>query len=183
MPQEVDTLDEQVISSMLQVDGRRLAADIARELGVPRATVQRRIEALVTDEFITVRAYAIARRIGLPIHVWFELRIALEHLIQVAQTITGFKELHWVGTVSGGSNIVAEGFFSSNRHLHAFFTERLAGLPGIQQIETLHVLSLEKFTFDWIRMRHASEEYRLTSIEGDGEQEPVDLRAQQAIPG
>lgn len=176
MARALDSLDERVIS-MLQVDGRRPAAEIARELGTPRATVQRRIEALVRDEIITVRAYALARLIGLPIHVWIELRVALEHLTSLARTIAGYKELRWVGIVSGGSNILTEGFFSSNEHLHAFFTERLAGLNGIQQIETLQVLSLEKFSFDWIAMRHASKEYEHVEERDAPRQEVVSLRA------
>lgn len=158
MPRELDELDERVIS-MLQVDGRRSAAEIARQLGVPRATVQRRIDNLVSEGFITIRAYANSQAIGLPIHVWLELGVAIQHLQEVARAICEFKELRWVGIVSGRSNILAEGYFSSTRHLHSFFTDRLAELPGIRRVETLHVLNLEKFTFDWTTMRHAGDDF------------------------
>lgn len=165
MTDQIDELDERIIT-MLEVDGRRSAADIARELGVPRATVHRRIERLVNEGFITIRAFAHSHRIGLPLHVWIELRVALEHVVEVARAVCEFKELRWVGVISGSSNILAEGYFSSSRHLHAFLTERLARLPGIQQVETHHVLSLEKFAFHWTAMRHASEDYDLADTPG-----------------
>lgn len=166
MPRNIDELDEQIISK-LQVDGRRPAADIAREIGVPRATAQRRIESLESDGVIAIKAYANAEGIGLPVHVWIVLRVALDSVVFAAEVMSGFKELRWVGIVSGGSNILAEAFFSSNQHAHAFFTQRLASVVGIQQVETLHVLSLEKFAFDWTSMRHASEDYDWLSTSQD----------------
>lgn len=158
MARHLDNLDEQIIS-MLQVDGRRSSADIARELGIPRSTVRRRIESLVEDKVITIRAFADAQTIGLPIHVWLELRVAPEEVADVSHALTELKELRWVGIVSGASNILAEGFFVSNQHLHTFAMERLARIPGIHQIEMHHVLSLEKFAFDWTTMLHANEDY------------------------
>ncbi len=160
MSHDIDALDENIIS-MLQVDGRRSAADIGRTLNIPRATIRRRIDSLVSHGFITIRAYANTQKLGLPIHVWIEMQVALEHLTRVARALTEFKELRWIGIVSGRCNILAEGYFTSSRHLHAFNTERLAALNGIQQIETMHVLCLEKFTFDWTSMRHAVEEFDL----------------------
>lgn len=160
MSRNIDELDEQIIGH-LQIDGRRSAADIARELGIPRATVRRRIESLTNDGVITIRAYAKAEEIGLPIHVWIALRISLDRIVPAARALASFKELRWVGVVSGGSNILAEGFFSSSQHAHAFFTQRLSAVEGIQQVETLHVLSLEKFAFDWNAMRYASRDYAL----------------------
>ena len=154
----LDELDEQIIN-LLEADGRRSAADIARSLGSTRGTIHRRIDHLVDEQRITVRAFAISQNIGLPIHLFFTLRVAFEHLTHVAQSITKFKELRWVAVTSGRSNILAEGYFGSTRHLHAFVTRRLGPLPGILEVETLNVLSLEKFGFDWTTIRHASEDY------------------------
>lgn len=167
MSRDIDELDERIIS-FLQVDGRRPAAEIARELGIPRATVSRRIESLTNEGVVTIRAYANSHKIGLPIHVWIVLRVSLDQIVPASKALSSLKELRWVGTVSGGSNLLIEGFFSSSQHIHAFFTERLARISGIQQIETLHVLSLEKFTFDWTTMRHAEEDYGLSSASGSG---------------
>jgi Lrp/AsnC family transcriptional regulator for asnA, asnC and gidA len=155
---QIDELDEQIIC-LLEADGRRSAAEIARCLGSTRGTIHRRIERLVDEQRITVRAFAISRNIGLPIHLLFTLRVAFEHLTNVAQAISTFKELRWVAVTSGRSNILAEGYFASTRHLHAFVTRRLGPLTGILEVETLNVLSLEKFAFDWTTIRHASEDY------------------------
>ena len=155
---QIDELDEQIIC-LLEADGRRSAAEIARVLGKTRGTINRRIERLVDDQLITVRAFAISANIGLPVHLFFTLRVAFEQLAKVAEAVVTFKELRWVAVTSGRSNILCEGFFSSTQHLHAFVTRRLAPLPGILEVETLNVLSLEKFAFDWTTIRHASEDY------------------------
>ena len=155
---QIDELDEQIIC-LLEADGRRSAAEIARCLGSTRGTIHRRIERLVDEQRITVRAFAISRNIGLPIHLFFTLRVAFEHLTNVAQALTTFKELRWVAVTSGRSNVLAEGYFGSTQHLHAFVTRRLGPLTGILEVETLNVLSLEKFAFDWTTIRHASEDY------------------------
>ena len=158
MTRGIDELDEQIIS-LLEADGRRSAAEIARGLGSTRATIQRRIQRLVDDEMIAVRAFAISGNIGLPIHLFFTIRVAFEQLTNAAKAITAFRELRWVAVTSGRSNILAEGYFGSTQHLHAFVTRRLGPLPGILEVETLNVLSLEKFAFDWTSIRHASEDY------------------------
>ncbi len=153
-------LDEQIIA-LLQADGRRSAAEIARVLGSTRGTIHRRIQRLVDEQFITIRAFAVSRNIGLPVHLFFALRVAFEQLNLVAKSIADFKELRWVAVTSGQRNVLAEGFFSSTEHLNAFVTRRLAPLPGILEVETLNVLSLEKFGFDWTAIRHASEDYAI----------------------
>lgn len=154
MSREIDALDEQIIS-MLQEDGRRSAAEIARALGVPRATVHRRVDGLVSEGFIAIRAYANSRKLGLPVHVLFEICASLDHLMDVSHSLEEAPELCWIGIVSGRCSILAEGYFTSSRRLQIFLAERLAQLPGIQSVEMLHVLSLQKFNFDWTAMRHA----------------------------
>jgi DNA-binding Lrp family transcriptional regulator len=183
---QIDELDEQIIS-LLEADGRRSAAEIALELGTTRGKIHRRIERLIDEELITIRAFAISRNIGLPVHLFFTFRVAFEQLAKVAQAATTFKELRWVAVTSGRSNILAEGYFSSNQHLHAFVTRRLAPLPGILEVETLNVLSLEKFAFDWTAIRHASEDYEAQPSPGsDGarngvtESTPTASRLRQA---
>jgi Lrp/AsnC family transcriptional regulator, regulator for asnA, asnC and gidA len=163
MSREIDPLDEQIIS-MLQQDGRRTAAEIARALNVPRATIHRRIDGLVSEGFMTIRAYANSQKIGLPVHVWFEICVALDHVMDVSRALQEAKELRWIGIVSGRCSILAEGYFTSPRRLQTFLAERLAHLPGIQTVETLHVLSLEKFNFDWTSMRHAGDGPEFDSI-------------------
>jgi Lrp/AsnC family transcriptional regulator, regulator for asnA, asnC and gidA len=158
---QLDELDERIIS-LLEVDGRRAAADIARALGVPRATVHRRISALTNAGVITVRAFAHAQKIGLPFHVWLALQVSLEEVEGVAEQLCAYKELRWVGIVSGESNILAEAYFRSSEHLHEFTVRRLAKLPGIKGVVTHHVLRLNKFSFDWTAMRHAHEDYHST---------------------
>lgn len=81
---------------LLQADGRRSAAEIARVRGSARGTIHRRIQRLVDEQFITIRAFAVSRNIRLPVHLFFALRVAFEQLNLVAKSIADFKELRWV---------------------------------------------------------------------------------------
>jgi hypothetical protein len=88
----------------------------------------------------------------------------------VSHALEEAPELRWIGVVSGRCSILAEGYFTSNRRLKDFLADRLAQLPGIQSVDTLHVLSLQKFTFDWTTMRHAGTGPEYDSIWPDVDQ-------------
>lgn len=96
MARYIDELDEQIIGQ-LQIDGRRSAAEIARKFGIPRATVRRRIGSLTSEGLITIRAYANSEEIGLPIHVWFVLRVSLDRVVSAARTFQASRNFAgWV---------------------------------------------------------------------------------------
>jgi Lrp/AsnC family transcriptional regulator for asnA, asnC and gidA len=154
---ELDELDRRIITE-LQDDGRKPSTEIARRLGVPRPTVARRIDRLVSQKIITVGAFANGRRIGLPVHVMIQLTVEPQKHDCVVAAIVALDEVRWIGIATGPYDLLIEGMLRSNEHLHQFLLKKLGVIEGIKGMQTAHILDVPKIAFDWERMRHASEE-------------------------
>jgi Lrp/AsnC family transcriptional regulator, regulator for asnA, asnC and gidA len=145
---EVDDLDLRIIGA-LQLDGRRPVADIARELGVPKSTVQRRLDTLIRQKIIMVAAYADSSKLGLGIHAHLNLRVNLAQSEGVTEAVAALTEVRWLAVTTGPADIIAEAYFASPGHLHEFITTKLAAISGIVGVETSVILKVAKLTFHW----------------------------------
>jgi DNA-binding Lrp family transcriptional regulator len=154
----LDALDLRIIYA-LQDDARRPTSEIALTLGVPRTTVARRIERLVSERIIRIGVLANSARIGLPIHTMTELCAEPARLESVAEAVAAFDEVRWVGMVTGHFDVLFEGLFRSEEHLRDFLA-KLVKIRGITRMRTAHVLKVPKIAFNWEQMLHAGEEMR-----------------------
>jgi len=154
----LDEADLRIISA-LQDDGRKPTSEIALALGMPRTTVARRVERLVRERVIRIGVFANSAKIGLPIHTLTEICVEPARLDAVAETVAAFDEVRWVGMVTGHCDLLTEGMFPSEEHLHDFI-KRLAKVCGITRMRTMHVLNVPKLAFNWEQMLHAGEELK-----------------------
>lgn len=116
---QVDELDLKIIGA-LQVDGRRPVAEIARQIGMSKSTVQRRLDTLIRDRVIMIAAYADSAKLGLGIHVHLNLRVDLSAYQRVTDAVAALTEVRWVAVTTGPADIVVEAYFASSNHLHEF---------------------------------------------------------------
>jgi Lrp/AsnC family transcriptional regulator, regulator for asnA, asnC and gidA len=144
----VDELSLQIIGA-LQVDGRRPVADIARELDVPKSTVQRRLDALIRDGVIQIAAFADSSKLGLGIHAHLNVEVDLVHYDAVIEAMRALTEVRWLAVTTGPYDLVAEAYFASPTHLLEFIRDKLASIPGMKRIETTVILKVEKLAFNW----------------------------------
>jgi DNA-binding Lrp family transcriptional regulator len=139
-PGSLSDLDHQLLSA-LREDGRESVASLARKLGVSRATVNSRIERLVTSGTI----------VGFTARVRFELDPLSIHAItliavegrsadKVIRQLRGFPEIRALHTTNGGWDLVAE---LSTESLSGFdrVLGRIRGIEGIVNSETSLLLS------------------------------------------
>lgn len=145
---QVDELDLQIIAA-LQVNGRRPVAEIARELDVPKSTVQRRLDTLMRERVIMIASYADSAKLGLGIHAHLNLRVNLAQYQEVIDAVGALTEVRWLAVTTGPADVVAEAYFASPNHLHEFIKDKLAPIKGIAGVETSIILSVEKLTFHW----------------------------------
>lgn len=160
----IDNLDLRIIAQ-LQDDGRKPTADIARELGMPRTTVARRLERLLEESVITVGVFANGSKIGLPIHVMIEIWVDPTHHDAVVSEITALDEIRWIGVASGPFDVLVEAMVRSPTHLRHLLLRKFGGIHGITRTRTAHILEVIKITFDWERMLRAGEEAERIEVE------------------
>jgi DNA-binding Lrp family transcriptional regulator len=153
----VDDLDLRIMAE-LEVDGRRPVVEIARVLGVPNSTVQRRLESLIRNRVIMIAPFADSAKLGLPIHVHLNLNVDLAFYQEALEAVVALAEVRWVAVTTGPADIVAEGFFASPEHLHQFIKTKLAPIRGITKVETSIILNVAKFTFHWAAIRHEADQ-------------------------
>ena len=152
---ELDELDLRIITE-LQDDGRKASTEIARKLGVPRTTVARRIERLVSQRIITIGVFANSQRIGLPLHVMIEIDVEPRKHATIVAALVTLDEIRWVGTAIGHYDILLEGMFRSSEHLQHFLVEVLGAIDGVTRLRTSQILGIEKLAFNWEQMLGAS---------------------------
>lgn len=139
-PGSLTDLDRQLLSA-LREDGRASVASLARKLGVSRATVNSRIERLVT--FGTIVGFTARVRDELaPLSIHAITLIAVEgrSADKVIRQLRGFPEIWALHTTNGGWDLVAE---LRTESLSGFdqILGRIRGIEGIVNSETSLLLS------------------------------------------
>lgn len=133
-------LDRQLLSA-LREDGRASVASLARNLGVSRATVNSRIERLMTSGTIVGFTARVRDELD-PLAIQAITLIAVEgrSAEKVIRQLRGFPEIRALHTTNGGWDLVAELRAES---LNAFdkVLGRLRGIEGIVNSETSLLLS------------------------------------------
>jgi Lrp/AsnC family transcriptional regulator for asnA, asnC and gidA len=142
----LDDLDRRVIDE-LQQDGRRAFRDIARELGVSEATVRSRVRRMEDGGVLKFVAFADPAQLG-------QLRLALVLLTVAAgrhpAVIAHLKELRevaYVSTILGPADICAQVLVADDAALWSFVTDRLRGLEGVTDIQTIVEVEVHKLRY------------------------------------
>lgn len=145
---DVSDVDLDIIR-LLQEDGRRPTTEIARTLGLPEATVRRRLDRLIRDAVIQVVAIADGDKLGLPVHVLIGLQVDLSKSEEIGVALAQLDEVRWLGSTTGPQDFMLEAYFHSAAHFHSFLVHKLAKIPGVIRSQTSTVLSLQKNIYRW----------------------------------
>ena len=142
----LDELDAQIIK-LLQHDGRRSNADIARSLGAAEATVRKRIHRLLKNNVIQVEAWADPLMIGYQTYVIMQFRVHAAAIERAAARLAALSEVIWLAVCTGTCDIFAVALFRSSAHMYEFTTRRLASVPGVIDTGTSTFLRIVKREF------------------------------------
>lgn len=144
----LDHIDRKIIAA-LQVSARRTNVELAAELGLTESTVRRRVEKLLSGDFVRVVAVADPLKNGYPVVAIFSIECQPSSLAHVEEALLALDEFRFIGMTSGQYDFVAEAWFASLADLHTFMTGRLSSITGVQRIETTHVLKMVRYMYDW----------------------------------
>ncbi|HZS94722.1 MAG TPA: Lrp/AsnC family transcriptional regulator [Chloroflexota bacterium] len=161
---KLDVLDRQIIA-LLQPDGRRPFADIAREVGVSEGTVRQRYQRLVNDGILQVVAVADPFKIGFHSMAMIGVNVTMDSartLDDVADEIAGFREVSYVVMSTGEFDLLVEVIVENSEDLASFLVNRLHRVNGVAETETFVLLRVYKMNLGGWRMVEAARRLRET---------------------
>ncbi len=149
MTHRIDSLDRAIVR-LLQEDGRISSAQIARRIGkVTERTVRYRIDRLVEDGVIRIRAIVNPRSVGRSVIGDITLEVESGHVQEVAQRVAQLDCVGYVAFSMGEKDISLQAYTRDNDELYRFATEVLGKLPWVTKTTTLIVPQKLKDIDDW----------------------------------
>ena len=145
---KMDPLDRLIIGA-LQENARRTNAEIAAKVGSTEPTVRRRVNRLLDEGLIRIVAVATPFDLGYQVVALLGMQLDQSKLVSIASRLVSFPEVRFAGITAGNYDIVAEVWFQSTDELVSFISNRLTKIPGIERVETIQVLKLLKYAYDW----------------------------------
>lgn len=149
MSRPVNDSDRAIIR-LLQQNARMSYAEVSRATGIPESTVRRRMDRLQELGVIEFAMLADPSRLGYDLRVMIGLRVELNQVEQIAETLRGMKEVTFAAFLTGNFDIAIHVVVRSQEALVRFLTRRLAHIPGIRSVETFVMPYIIKPTTDWI---------------------------------
>ncbi len=143
-----DETDLRIIA-LLQKDGRISNVEIARDLGLAEGTIRKRLERLLEEGHIQIKAVADPAKAGFPNRVFVGIESDLAQLEGIATKLASLPEVYSVSLVTGTYDLVVEIVLPSGDQLLSFLLDRVATIPGVKRTETCQVLQVVKQASDW----------------------------------
>lgn len=143
-----DDLDRRIVDC-LRVDGRMSHADIARRTDAAEATVRRRLQRMQEGGMLRVVPLVDPDSVGLQTSLFLGVKISGGNWQQVADAVAALPEVRYVAVTTGAFDLLVEAFVAHREHMAKFILEALAGVPGVVGTETMTVLRVAKFAYEW----------------------------------
>ncbi len=143
---QLDKIDRELIL-LLQEDSRTPAVQLARQLGISRSNVSRRLKHLYAEKVIEPGVVTDPLKVGFGTYAFIWIQTQHGAVEDVARRLGQIDDLFIVAEMAGRFDIMCGGVFHSGEDLADFVLTRLQGVPGIERIETAYVFRFVKRTF------------------------------------
>jgi Lrp/AsnC family transcriptional regulator, regulator for asnA, asnC and gidA len=135
------------IIRLLQLDGRRAYADIAKEVGLSEAAVRQRVRRLLDTGVIQIVAVTDQLQMGYPRAAMIAINVDGD--VQVAaKLIADIDEVDYLVSTAGGIDLLAEVFASNDEHLFELLN-RVRAIEGVRHAQTYMYFKIHKQTYHW----------------------------------
>src|SRR3972149_7532899 len=145
---DLDETDTSLVR-LLQSDRRISYATIARRLGLAQATVRKRVNRLVKNGVVRLRAVVNPTKVGYPLLVHIGMQVDLDKLEQVAPSLAELHEVRSVYYSTGMYDVVITAVFTSTDALLEFLHKKLGAIEGIKRVDTSQLLRTVKHDHEW----------------------------------
>lgn len=129
-------LTDWLLLTQLQRNGRTSYADLATETGLSTSTVTRRLAALKADGTLSFDVEIGAEMYGITTQALLWMSIAPAHLKSAATILSHHKEVAFLASTTGQTNLVALAFCKNPSELHEYLSDGLSSLDSIRLLET-----------------------------------------------
>lgn len=139
---EIDQLDLQVIK-YLQVDGRIAYSLIAREIGVPEATIRYRVKRLLDEKIIMVSAFINTGKLKYENVVYVELDVDPIFFEGFLNVLVEMENISYISSVTGEFNIMLEYIYKDNDDLFNFLNW-IKQKKDVRKLQSRTILKIHK---------------------------------------
>jgi len=138
----LDDISKRIVE-LLQEDGRRPYAEIAREVGLSEAAARQRVQRMTEAGIIQIVAVTDPMQLGFHRMSMIGIRVS-GNPREIAQELTTIPELAYVVVTLGTFDILVEAVCENDEHLIELIATRIRTIPGITHTESLLYAGLYK---------------------------------------
>jgi Lrp/AsnC family transcriptional regulator for asnA, asnC and gidA len=142
----IDNISREIIFS-LHRDGRTSNVKLAQELGINVATVAKRIDALLRENLITIRAVQNPFKTGYRLNAFISLDVDLKKVKDVCEILVDSPRTSAVLTCFGRFDIILIVDLASWEMLLDFVQEDISQVEGINQVEINLISEVKKRSY------------------------------------
>ncbi len=130
-PADLDDSQRKLIT-LLRHNGRLTIEEMASGLGVSKTTASRKIESLINDGVLFVRAVLDPADIGYPVEALVTVDVDIDHIDRVGQHLADLTSTRWAVNVAGRIQIQ-----SAVRNLAELYTtvREISALEGVNSVD------------------------------------------------
>lgn len=128
----------------LQKDGNSSYSELAEKLGITSKTVAKRVDRLLAEKIISIRAQPNPYRLELLASAFIAIKTDLSKNEQICGKLAENFHVNLVQTVFGRFDILTIVYFTNLERLHKFIDEELHTLDGVLQIEVYFIKEVFK---------------------------------------
>ncbi|AZH79890.1 MULTISPECIES: Lrp/AsnC family transcriptional regulator [Microbacterium] len=143
----LDDISKRIVE-LLQEDGRRPYAEIAREVGLSEAAARQRVQRLTEAGVIQIVAVTDPMQLGFHRMSMIGIRVSGDPRT-IAEELTAIPELAYVVVTLGAFDILVEAVCESDEHLLDLIATRIRTIPGVAHTESMLYAGLYKDLYNW----------------------------------
>jgi DNA-binding Lrp family transcriptional regulator len=133
-PEQLDETDIRIIA-LLQENGRRSAAEIARLAGITRPAAKGRIDRLLESGVCKVIGVVGRENVGLAIGVHVYISTEPNKTVEVGDALARMPEIAWLSHTTGQFDILAEMYARTAEEAFDLVASRIAPVPGVRSTD------------------------------------------------
>lgn len=130
---KIDAIDKK-IADLLIKDGRMSCSRIAQEIGeISERAVRYRINRLIENRIISVRANVNAENLGLAVCADVFIEVEPSLVQEIARKLSGYEQVSYIAYSTGDTDISIQVFARNNGDLFSFVSEVVGRIAGVRK--------------------------------------------------